>query len=231
MTNQGVIIEGYPDYKVFPNGEIVSYRVSSEGRVRAASKGKDGYWRIILCYAPGVHHTKYVHRLVAKAHVSNPDGKPDVNHKDHNPDNNSADNLEWVTHAENIQKAVKHWGNWVKSGVRGRQVIATPAKGGPETRWANARLAAIALGHWNKAANICTALKTGRGAYGFFWRYAEPEAAKRRWEARQGRGADWSPVVDREATTFSARTGQVERKVIPVLPSGVMKGSEMEGRG
>ena len=47
----------------------------------------------------------HIHRLVAKAFVSNPDNKPIVNHIDNNPTNNRADNLEWVTQKENLAKA------------------------------------------------------------------------------------------------------------------------------
>lgn len=43
----------------------------------------------------------YVHRLVATAFISNPERKPEINHKDHNRANNNASNLEWVTDKEN----------------------------------------------------------------------------------------------------------------------------------
>ena len=48
----------------------------------------------------------YIHRLVATAFLSNPENKPEVNHKDYNRNNNNADNLEWVTDAENVNHSV-----------------------------------------------------------------------------------------------------------------------------
>lgn len=51
----------------------------------------------------------YTHRLVAKLFVENdnPKKKRVVNHKDGDTWNNHADNLEWITSAENTAKAYK----------------------------------------------------------------------------------------------------------------------------
>lgn len=49
-----------------------------------------------------------VHRLVAKYFIPNPNILPEVNHKDCNKHNNHVDNLEWISHSDNIAHAVKN---------------------------------------------------------------------------------------------------------------------------
>ena len=47
------------------------------------------------------------HRLVANSFICNTDNKPFVNHIDGDRLNNTVDNLEWVTHSENMKHAVE----------------------------------------------------------------------------------------------------------------------------
>lgn len=84
------------------------YEISSFGRIRNAggeimkpSSNGNGYLKFRR-RVNGMFRSEYVHRLVARAFIPNPYGKPCVNHIDCNPSNNSADNLEWCTQAENI---------------------------------------------------------------------------------------------------------------------------------
>lgn len=51
-----------------------------------------------------------VHRLVAAAHVPNPEGHQQVGHLDNNRRNNRASNLVWCTGKQNIQHGVKTGG-------------------------------------------------------------------------------------------------------------------------
>ena len=43
----------------------------------------------------------YLHRLIAKAFLPNPENKPEIDHIDGNPSNNCIENLRWVSHSEN----------------------------------------------------------------------------------------------------------------------------------
>lgn len=89
------------------------YEVSNDGLVRttprilkpfAAKKG--GHMALSL----GLHRRAYVHRLVAEAFIENAAAKPLVNHKNGDPKDNTVENLEWVTHGENISHGFKNNG-------------------------------------------------------------------------------------------------------------------------
>lgn len=98
--------EGF--YEVSDEGVVrtVPRRVSCKGGTRMVpSKIRKfditaGYYDVTLC-KEGKTRTFLVHRLVAEAFIPNPENKEMVNHKDGNKQNNNADNLEWVTRAEN----------------------------------------------------------------------------------------------------------------------------------
>lgn len=62
---------------------------------------KKGYCRVTLSKNSKINRY-LVHRLVANTFIDNPLNKPFVNHIDNNPSNNRSDNLEFVTHSENM---------------------------------------------------------------------------------------------------------------------------------
>ena len=99
----------------------LKYRISNYGNIYGIKgkltprKNRDGYLDVTLGYWK-TRKTYRLHRLVAMYFVpnDNPETKTEVNHLDFDRCNPRADNLEWVTHEENIiysskyNKEVKH---------------------------------------------------------------------------------------------------------------------------
>ena len=97
------------------------YEISSKGRVRSFAKqrgkaesahelkpkiDRDGYQVVCLKSRPD-NRCEYpaIHRLVALSFLENPHQKSQVNHKNGIKTDNRVENLEWVTHRENILHA------------------------------------------------------------------------------------------------------------------------------
>lgn len=96
-------IERFPGYYINTSGEI--YGVSKSQFLK--HNMSDGYPKVLL-YKNGKPESFYVHVLVAKTFIPNPDGKLVVNHIDNNNKNCDISNLEWVTHSENSIKYHQH---------------------------------------------------------------------------------------------------------------------------
>lgn len=94
-------IPGFPEYLISESGEIWSTKTN---KYLKQSTNKDGYKQISL-RGGGKSHTYRVHRLTALAHMDNPDGLSDINHKDFNKTNNNISNLEWCSHDDNMLHA------------------------------------------------------------------------------------------------------------------------------
>lgn len=70
-------------------------------RIKSQTKDKDGYMTVGL-NKNGIQKKVHVHSIVATAFVDGYFLGAEVNHIDFNRVNNNADNLEWVSHKDNI---------------------------------------------------------------------------------------------------------------------------------
>lgn len=99
-----------PGYYVSELGFI--YAPGSMGKrtwhkLRSYSNDAYGH-QVVDIYIDGKRHHKYVAVLVAEAFIPNPNKLPIVRHRDGNPLNNHVSNLEWGTHADNMDDAKRH---------------------------------------------------------------------------------------------------------------------------
>lgn len=92
-------IEGYEElYQVSNLGNVYSFYSNKKLAFGIDTSG----YRVVNLFKNGKQKTRTVHRLVAKAFISNPNNFPIINHKDENKQNNNVNNLEWCTCKYNI---------------------------------------------------------------------------------------------------------------------------------
>lgn len=108
-------IKGFDNYEVTRTGNIISkaryIRNNGTPVYRSAKVMKPvsnglGYLQVSLV-KEGIRYRKYVHVLVAEAFLGSKPKGLEVNHKDRNKSNNHVDNLEYISHRENVLHWVK----------------------------------------------------------------------------------------------------------------------------
>lgn len=95
-------IEGYPERYISDMGQVFN---GHSNRMMGLTQNRNGYI-IVNMISESQMASVPVHRLVAQAFVENPEGKPMVNHINGDIADNRAENLEWVSPADNLRHAV-----------------------------------------------------------------------------------------------------------------------------
>ena len=93
-------IKSLPRKQVILNGKERTYY--DRGEFIFNTNGQESRYLIVTLHKNGTRRSLQIHRLVAQAFLPNPNNLPCVNHKDENTFNNAASNLEWCTHAYNL---------------------------------------------------------------------------------------------------------------------------------
>jgi HNH endonuclease len=104
-------LKEFPDYFVTEDGEVFSQKTGAF--LKGDSGSKTSPYLGVLLRRDGKTIRRNRHRLVAMAHLPNPHGFSEVNHKDGNKHNNVASNLEWCDRSSNMKHAYAtgNWGN------------------------------------------------------------------------------------------------------------------------
>ncbi|UMZ35547.1 NUMOD4 domain-containing protein [Priestia megaterium] len=79
----------------------------ANGRILKLKVNKLGYVEVVLYDKDRKVSYPLVHRIVAQTFISNPDNKPQVNHKNGVKNDNRLENLEWSTRQENIRHSIQ----------------------------------------------------------------------------------------------------------------------------
>lgn len=156
----------YPWYLISRDGYLVN---TDTGHVLRGTVKKSGYVEVCLTDAEGYHHSVLLHRLVAKAFCDKREGTDEVNHINGDKTDNRADNLEWVTHNENMRHAFVT--GLMPNNTSSRPVIATNMATGEKTTFPSIYKASRFLGI--SQGNICMACNGQRSCAGlYYWEYA-----------------------------------------------------------
>lgn len=92
-------------YMIHPEGFVISLKGKTPRILQESKCGYKSKYSFVTLRIGGRNKQEYIHRLVAKYFIPNPDNKQQVNHIDGDTNNNCVSNLEWVTPAENSQHA------------------------------------------------------------------------------------------------------------------------------
>ena len=85
----------FPNYLIYSDGRFQKIKGQKKGW-KTGCINEDGYYRTGMSNEIKKDQKHYIHRLVARHFLPNPDNLPEVDHIDRNPINNHVSNLRWA---------------------------------------------------------------------------------------------------------------------------------------
>lgn len=162
--------EGY--YEVSNLGNVRSVTRVKKGKQLKPIERRHGYLAVQL-HGKGGNERGFkafsIHRLVAEAFISNPNNYPEVNHIDEDKSNNRVDNLEWVTHKQNMNSGTIIESFEGRKSHRAKPIIQYDREGNMIAEFDSASDAGKKLGIDYR--NIQNSLYKGQMAYGYYWKF------------------------------------------------------------
>lgn len=160
-------VKEFPKYLVSAEGFVIN---SDSGHVMEGSVKRTGYKEVIFTDTDGRQYSRLLHRVVAEAFCKQELGKEEVNHINGDKLDNRAENLEWVTHGDNLKHAYET--GLMPNDATPKAVTATNIETGEQMDFPSiykaARFFNISQG------NICMCCKGFRPyAGGYYWEYQE----------------------------------------------------------
>lgn len=95
-------IENFPQYYITSFGRVWSKNSNRWLKPTVSQRGSHKREIVSL----GRNNSFYIHRLVAKAFIPNPNNFEEVDHIDTDGLNNKVENLRWVTHEKNMDNEI-----------------------------------------------------------------------------------------------------------------------------
>lgn len=162
-------INGYGDYEVSNFGAIKSFKYEKiNGSIMHPAPTKKGYLRIKLGDGK-ISKTFSVHRLVCENFLPNDEDEKIINHKNGLKYDNRLENLEWVTHSENVRHSFNELG---RVAGRKKQVIQYDKNNNLVREWEAISDASNALNiSPSSISQCCTKIRKSCG--GFIWKFLD----------------------------------------------------------
>lgn len=159
-------VKGYEGlYAISSHGVVAN----SKGQVKSPKIDKDGYYKVWLS-KNSKKRPYFIHRLVALHFISNPEGKPVVNHVDGDKQNNDMSNLEWATRSENDLHAFKLGLRTPTCGGTSKRIEQYDLEGNLIRTYKSLSEAARDNGYTIQNISYCINGKT-KTAYGYVWKF------------------------------------------------------------